>query len=164
VFLLWAVGRRLSRRQLLASVLANGAGALIAWLPIIMYFWRHGALGELVHASILYNVRYGLTSQATGWQVLLTPFTLASTLQPLASLIVGAVVGIGLAMAQCPAPRHGPEPNAPGGRVTCAWWPLAFLWVGADLAGASRVAGNTGTTSCRSRRAWRWLRPAPTGS
>jgi hypothetical protein len=39
MLLLWAVGRRLSKRQLLASVLANGVGVLLAWLPAALYFW-----------------------------------------------------------------------------------------------------------------------------
>jgi len=136
LLLLWAMGRSLSGRQLLASALTNGAGVLIAWLPAALYFWQHGAIGELVHASILYNVRYGLASQATGGQGLLTPFTLASTLQPLASLIVTIGIGIGLTVARVLAPRHDAEPNATAGRATCAWWLLALLWVGADLAGA----------------------------
>jgi hypothetical protein len=134
LLLLWAMGRRLSGRQLLASALTNGAGVLIAWLPAALYFWQHGAIGELVHASTLYNVRYGLASQATGGQGFLTPFTLASTLQPLASLIV--TIGIGLTVARVLAPRHDTKPNAAAGRATCAGWLLPLLWVGADLAGA----------------------------
>jgi hypothetical protein len=127
LLLLWAMGRRLSGRQLLASALTNGAGVLIAWLPAALYFWQHGAIGELVHASILSNVRYGLASQATGGQGLLTPFTLASTLQPLASLIVTIGIGIGLTVARVLAPRHDAEPNATAGRATCAGWLLPLL-------------------------------------
>jgi hypothetical protein len=55
VLLLWAVWRRLAWWHALASVLANGAGVLVAWLPVGLYFWGHHAWWELLNASWLYS-------------------------------------------------------------------------------------------------------------
>jgi hypothetical protein len=133
VFLLWAVFRRLSGQQLLASGFANSAGALIAWVPFAMYFWRHNALREFVEASLTYNLYYGAASYGS------MPFALfnaVANLRPLASIVVCVVVGAIIYVGRYATARHSRAPEESSQQALCFWWPLALFWVVFDLAGA----------------------------
>ena len=139
VFLLWAVCRGVSGQQLLGSALANGAGALIAWLPFMIYFWAHNALGEFVDASLTYNLYYAAASYVTN---LRRGIDAMFNLQPLASVVVCVIVGAGFYVSGCTRVRHNRAPEEESRKALWFWWPLALLWVVFDLAGA--LAGGRG--------------------
>jgi hypothetical protein len=130
--LLWAVFRRLSLQRLLAAGFVTSVGALVAWLPVALYFWRHNAFGELVYAAWTYNIFYGAASQTP---ILSTAFDALSRLQLLASLVVCAIVG-SILYAWLAMSGHSRGPEDKRGQAPCFWWPLALLWVVSDLAGA----------------------------
>jgi Dolichyl-phosphate-mannose-protein mannosyltransferase len=126
--------RRRYFRQAISCVATNVAGALAAWLPVCWYFWRHSALRELLDASFLYNVRYGLAGQA---HFLSEPFVLAAMLQPLASLVACAAIGLGfcgLLFVRLPRGWRGREELE-----EYSFWVLALFWLFFDLAGV--IAG-----------------------
>jgi hypothetical protein len=139
VFLLCAVFRRLSVQKLLASGFANSAGALIAWFPFAIYFWRHNALRDFVDASLTYNLHYGTASYGS---IPIAPVNAVANLRPLASLVVCVIVGGMLYVGRCATVRHNRALEEGSRQARCFWWPLALLWAAFDLAGA--LAGGRG--------------------
>jgi len=130
--LLWAVFRRLPGPRLPGAGLTMSVGALLAWLPAGVYFWRYNAFGELIYAAWTFNLYYGAASQTT---VLSTAFNALFRLQLLSSLMASACIGV-LFYIQLMTTRHTREQGDRRGTVPCFWWPLALLWVAFDLAGA----------------------------
>jgi hypothetical protein len=139
VFLLWAVRRGVSGQRLLASGLANSAGALIAWLPFAIYFRGHNALGEFVEASLTYNLYYAAASYVTAPRRGID--ALIFNLQPLASVVVCVIVGAIFYVTGMRA-RHNRAPEERSRKALWFWWPLALLWVVFDLVGG--LAGGRG--------------------
>jgi Dolichyl-phosphate-mannose-protein mannosyltransferase len=139
VFLLWAVSRAVSGQQLLASGLANGAGALIAWFPFVIYFWGHNALEEFIDASLTYNLYYAAGSFVTNTR---RGIDAVFNLQPLGSVAVCVIIGAIFYVRGCIRARHNPAPEKRSTKALWFWWPLALLWVVFDLAGA--LAGGRG--------------------
>ena len=134
VFLLWAGCRGVSGQRLLASGLANGAGALIAWIPFAIYFWGHNAFGEFVDASLTYNLYYAAATyvSAYGRGVDAVVFSL----QPLSSLVVCVIVGAIFYVSGMRSRNNRPLPEEKSMKPLWFWWPLALIWVVSDLAGA----------------------------
>ena len=122
-----------SWRLVLRSVLLNAGGLLLAWVPCLVYFWWHGVVGDLLDASLLYNLTYGAHSQRG---LLPSLFGVMTRLQPLAPLTIGALLvaaGVTYELWRACGRRALHDPiQAPGTR----WGFLALLWAGADLAGA----------------------------
>ncbi len=56
------LGRR-QWRQVLVNVAAALAGTALVALPFVLYFWRHGALGEMFYAVFSYNTEYAASSE-----------------------------------------------------------------------------------------------------
>ncbi len=95
LLLLCAVPRR-SFRPALASVAASVFGAAVAWAPPVLYFWRHGALMEMLDASFLYNVRYGLSSPyslSSLKSAIKIPNMLAINLLPVSTMVACLILG-----------------------------------------------------------------------
>jgi Dolichyl-phosphate-mannose-protein mannosyltransferase len=139
VFLLWAVCRGVSGQQLLGSALANSVGTLIAWLPFMIYFRAHNALGEFVDASLIYNLYYAAASYVTNPR---RSIDAVFNLQPLASVVVCVIIGAGFCVSGCTRVRHNRAGEERSTKALWFWWPLALLWVVFDLAGA--LAGGRG--------------------
>jgi len=133
MLLLWAVFRRLSLRHLSASVLTSSSGVLVGWLPVGIYFWRHDALGDLVHASFIYNIQYGRASWGSALAVL---FNAASELYVLTTLVVSVAVLLVLYVRRCAASPCTPELEDNVRLAAWFWCPLVLLWVFADVSGA----------------------------
>jgi hypothetical protein len=140
VFFLWAVCRGVSGQRLLASGLANSAGALIAWFPFAIYFRGHNALGEFVEASLTYNLHYAAATYVTAPRRSID--AVVFNLQPLASVVVCVIVGAIFYVSGCMRARHNRAPEERSRKALWFWWPLALLWVVFDLAGA--LAGGRG--------------------
>jgi hypothetical protein len=134
-----AVGRQLSPGALFRSALTSLAGVLAAWAPFAGYFALHHGLGAMVDACFVAPVMY----RAGGGQSILFRLNiLASNLQPLASLIVAAGVGITLYFAAIARRGLNPPDAEENARDLQFLWPLAVLWFFGDLCGA--LAGGRG--------------------
>lgn len=128
-FLLFLVAlRRLPWFVLLRAFALGVAGIAAAWAPFVLYFWRHGALWEMVYATLLYPMMYGAAGQS---HLLSEPFVLASRLLPVGSLVVCALAGMAWFAGRWNQYRVTIQTSSP-----LFYWPLAILWVLADLAGA----------------------------
>ena len=95
-FLLMYAIRRRGTRSSLVAVCAIFLGAAVAWTPLIVYFWRHGALKELLDASFLYNVYYGLSSTYSLTSLrsaIKIPGMLAIHLIPVSTMVACLIVG-----------------------------------------------------------------------
>ena len=133
MFLLWAAFRRLSLQRILISGFVNGVGALVAWLPVALYFCWHNAFGEFIEASWTYNIYYGAASQTT---IFFVTRNALSRLQLLSSLVVCMIAGLMLHVGLWAMSRRNREPEDKIGQAPYFWWPLALLWFAFDLAGA----------------------------
>ena len=133
MFLLWAAFRRLSLQRILISGFVNGVGALVAWLPVALYFCWHNAFGEFIEASWTYNIYYGAASQTT---IFFLTRNALSRLQLLSSLVVCMIAGLMLHVGLWAMSRRNREPEDKIGQAPYFWWPLALLWFAFDLAGA----------------------------
>jgi hypothetical protein len=134
-----AVRRQLSPAAVFRSVLTNLAGVFAAWAPFAGYFASHHALGAMVDACLVAPVMY---RAGGGHSILFRLDILASKLQPLASLIIAAGVGITLYFADI-AKRSLNPPDAEEKTPDLQFfWPLAFLWLFGDLCGS--LAGGRG--------------------
>lgn len=133
VCLLWIIFRRLSLRHVLASILINTTGALIAWLPAIIYFWSHHALNEFLDASFLYNFRYGRASQGHIFSI---PFDVALNMQLIVSVVVCAAIGLIIYVQMFTIVQRTQESKDDISRSLYFLWPLVLLWVFFDMAGA----------------------------
>jgi hypothetical protein len=83
----------LPRRRLRAaggSIVLNLVGATAAWIPALAYFWMHNGLKELLDASFLYNIHYGLASQPS---LLRIPTMLAHRFLPLSTMVACVLLG-----------------------------------------------------------------------
>jgi hypothetical protein len=102
------------------SIAANLAGAVAAWIPVLVYFWLHGGLKEMIEASFLYNMHYGVASQP---QVLYTPAMLAHQLLPLSTMLACLVIG----------GYHACKRRAEISEALKPIWTLVLLWFGFGL-------------------------------
>jgi hypothetical protein len=102
-------------RAVLSSILANIAGAAVAWVPIFAYFAAHGALKQMLDASFFYNVHYGMAAQPKPLELI---DNLAENLLPLSSTLGCIVIGL-VALRKQPS-------QAPSQRS--ALWDLTLLW------------------------------------
>ncbi len=131
--------RRLSFRDSVASLLTNGAGVLLAWVPYAVYFSLHNALGEMVNAIFIVPAKLGGMRQGG---VLFAAKSLISNLQPLASLAVGAALGLMLYGMVSLSSKRRAELEAKNNLGLYFFWPLVLIWVFFDLCGA--LAGGPG--------------------
>ena len=132
VFILWAVVKRFSFRHLMISVLTNTAGALLAWLPVGLYFLLHKAFRELIKASFIYNIKYGVSSQLP---LLRLPFQTLLNLDHLASLVVCAAAGSLVCLTRSRTLWQQRELQETHMSVLCLSY-LVLLWILFDLLGA----------------------------
>jgi hypothetical protein len=58
--LVWILSQAFSLPRLIAGLLTILIGVVIAWLPVCLYFAYHHALVEMMNASLIYSVNYGL--------------------------------------------------------------------------------------------------------
>ena len=137
--ILLVLGRKIHPVTFARLVIISSAGLVAAWVPFMVYFAAHHALGAMLDASILAPVMY-----ATGGHhsFLFTVNYLASNLQPLSSLIVCAAVGVGLnlsSIAEGGLFRPIAEEETPSIEF---WWPLVILWLFGDFCAV--MAGGRG--------------------
>ena len=95
-FLLLSAVPRRCIRSAVASVVAGILGAAAAWIPLFFYFWQHGALREMIDASFLYSVHYGLSgssSLSSPSSAMKIPAMLAHQLVPLSTMVACLIVG-----------------------------------------------------------------------
>jgi hypothetical protein len=125
-----AVIGALCLRRAILSTAVNLAGIALPCAPVAAYFERHGALGEMLNASIFYNISYGLHSPG---HVRGIPFHFALGLVPVASVAICSFVGLVL-FALC---RKWVPPNMVRGAMESlhVFWGLALLWLIYDSAG-----------------------------
>jgi hypothetical protein len=107
-------------RDIPAWISANLVGAAAAWAPVIVYFSLHHGLRELLDASFLYNMHYGLASNKS---VLDTITILATRLLPVSTLV--ACLAMGLVEWRMPA--------AEGSEGRRSLWILTVFWFAAGL-------------------------------
>jgi Dolichyl-phosphate-mannose-protein mannosyltransferase len=120
-FLLLSAVPARSIRSALVSIGAGIVGAVVIWIPPILYFWRHAALTEMLDASFLYNLYYGSSSQFSLTSLssaLRIPGLLAKVLLPLSTMIACLSLG----SYQAFKTRSGMSPNRR--RI----WALLALW------------------------------------
>jgi 4-amino-4-deoxy-L-arabinose transferase-like glycosyltransferase len=107
-------------RNVAAWIAANLAGAASAWIPVLIYFSAYGGMLEMLDASFLYNLHYGMASK----QSLLDIVTMLTTrLVPAATMV--ACLGMGLAELRKPATESS--------QVRRSLWILTLFWFGAGL-------------------------------
>jgi hypothetical protein len=114
----------------MASLLTNSAGLLCAWLPVVLYFFIHDALGEFINAAFLYNVQYGAGSQPSLSRVM---FLTLDNLKQLWSLVICIIVGTGIYCTQYKTFWQQQVWHGDRARVLFV---LVVLWVVFDLLGA----------------------------
>lgn len=120
-FMLLFAFRARNIRFPLISIAAGIVGALAAWIPPILYFWRHGALSQMLEGTVFYNLGYGASSQFSLTSLntaLHVPALLAKVLSPLSTTIACLIVG------SLQALKTRPDPS-PGRRGV---WLLLSLW------------------------------------
>jgi hypothetical protein len=138
VLLLALLSRNWGLRQAVVSILVNGSGVVAAWLPFLAYFARHDAAGEMLDACLISPVKYGAAGQGS---ILFSAELLANNLQPVASLVAGALLGTAVVARKWADFR--PKSEAMEGTAKAMFFfPLALFWVVFDLAGA--LAGGRG--------------------
>lgn len=103
----------------LRSIAVNLAGVAAAWVPFIVYFWLRGGLKQMLDASFLYSLRYGIAGQHS---LLSIPGSLAYYLIPFAPMVVCITLGAWMAH------RHASEP-----KTVQPIWTLVALWFGFGL-------------------------------
>jgi 4-amino-4-deoxy-L-arabinose transferase-like glycosyltransferase len=92
---LLAVFKR-ATRSAVGSICVIVLGAAVAWIPPVLYFWRHGALMEMLDASFLYNLYYGLSSTyslSSLRTAIHIPRMLSKNLLPISTLFACLIVG-----------------------------------------------------------------------
>lgn len=124
-----AVPRRCIRSAV-ASVTASILGAAAAWIPFIFYFWRHGALKEMLDASFLYSARYSLSASSCSLtslsSALRIPSMLAHQLLPLSTMVACLILGACQAY-KTRADLHSNRRQA--WALTCIWFAFGLLLV-----------------------------------
>jgi len=134
------VMRKLRAGEAVIVLSAVVGGAILAWLPSIVFFSIQGGLCELLDVSFVYPFAYGAHSQPS-----LTS-TITGTVErlwPMAAPLVISAVGVpwltreGMRRVANPDLYAGEPPTALPYLLI-----LAYLWLGADLAGAT--AGGRG--------------------
>jgi hypothetical protein len=128
---LWLLRGGPGSRFLLKSVPAIIGGLVLAWLPVLAYFWQYEAVADLLDAAFLYNLRYGAESHGNPLWVVLNTLPI---LTPLRSLIVCAVI-LGLCLGggfvkRGEASKAGVRPDPQAFAV------LVLMWIFFDLVGA----------------------------
>jgi hypothetical protein len=138
LLLLLVFRRSLGLRQIASSVVVNGSGVAVAWLPFIAYFAIHDAAGAMIDACLISPVKYGAAGQGS---ILFSLSLLVENLQPLASLVACALMGAALLTIEWSALRSS-SGSGQGVSQAVFFYPLVLLWVGFDLWGA--LAGGRG--------------------
>jgi Dolichyl-phosphate-mannose-protein mannosyltransferase len=133
---LW-VSRQIKFSRAVRFVLVSSTGMLVAWVPFSIYFWRVHAFGEMLNASLLYNLRYGRASQG---RLFSEPFLIADRLHPVGILIVCALAGLVWLTVRYVTMQSAERSALDRFRFL---WILVILWVLADLCGA--IAGGRNT-------------------
>ena len=123
------IARRAPVRTLFRCIFWTTLGLTVAWLPAVMYFGHYGAVGALLEASFLYNVRYGAASQPHLPQLL---HNAARHLSPVAPLVFCAVICL-IAALRSETDR---DVALSGGRSLRPLLWLNLLWIAGDLAGS----------------------------
>lgn len=113
--------RTLGSRLVFASIFANIAGAVTAWVPVLVYFALRGGLKQMLDASFFYNMHYGVASQPKALDLLTN---LAIVLLPNSTMVGCIFIGF--------AARRKHPSQIPGKRSDL--WDLALLWFGFGLA------------------------------
>lgn len=96
VFLLMRAVPRRCIRSALVLVVASFLGVAVAWVPFALYFWRNGALKEMLDAWFLYNMRcgpfnyYSLSSLSSAIRI---PSMLADRLMPVSTMVACLIFG-----------------------------------------------------------------------
>jgi len=138
LLMLWVFRRGLGLRQIASSVVVNGSGVAVAWLPFIAYFAIHDAAGAMIDACLISPVKYGAAGQGN---ILFSLRLLVENLHPVASLAACGLVGAALLARRWGAFRLGAE-TPQGASQGVLFLPLVLLWIGFDLWGA--LAGGRG--------------------
>jgi hypothetical protein len=99
---------------------ANCVGAVAAWVPVLAYFSMHHGLREMLDASFLYNVHYGLASEPSVLDIL---SMIADRLLPVSTMVMCLALGL--------AGLRNQSQGALSGRKSV--WILTLLWFGAGL-------------------------------
>ena len=130
---------RLSPRTALHAIASLWGGLALSLIPLSIYFAYHGALGEALYASVLYNLSY---AGGGHYSMLSTAWNLVWALQPTSALM--ALAGLGLVLSIPHIWRDGgmraPDDRRPLERND--YLPLFSLWFLADVAGV--LAGGRG--------------------
>jgi hypothetical protein len=132
--------KKLSIRQLFKSTFTNGIGALIVWIPFVLYFWKRNGLWELFNASFFYNINYGASSQI----LLIKTFNLfIYNIIPLSTLVMFLLAVLGLSYKylffNCMK-----EENQNSSINICNLLILASFWVFFDMLGIIAQGRNYG--------------------
>jgi Dolichyl-phosphate-mannose-protein mannosyltransferase len=131
MFLVWASAGLVSFSRFVGAVIIGAVGALVAWLPVCFYFAYYQVLQELIEASFLYNIQYGIASQPAGLRIFSNAI---SQLYHLNGLLVCAALGLWFLGTRWKLFREALKQReiAPALRFL----PLVLLWFLFDLAGA----------------------------
>ncbi len=132
-FLLYlsVIAHRIAPFAALRAILCNFGGVVLPWLAAAAYFARYGAAGDFADAALIFPTKYSAANQH---HLLAEPFIVLHLLAPVAVLLMAAMLGFFLFWKEL---RTKPQANASLAYASpLAFWPLIFLWMGADLAGA----------------------------
>jgi hypothetical protein len=122
--------RRIRFGRAFCLIAIDLAGASLALLPFVVYFWEHHALSEMFFASVTYNFRY--FSHASQ-DYSLKPFIVASRLAAVGSLVVCFLAGLSwFLLTQW---RSRPVQRVGKSKLNF-FGSLTVLWLLADLCGA----------------------------
>ena len=114
------VQERPKGRNCPAWITVNAAGAAAAWIPVLAYFYLHNGLREVLDASFLYNVHYGLASKGSVLDILTM---LMTRMLPVSTIVVCLALGM--------AELRKPTAEIPEARRSL--WILTLFWFGSGL-------------------------------
>ncbi len=134
LFLLWIVFRRFSFSRLLAVLSTALAGVILAWLPFALYFGYHGALLDLINASVLYPFNYSAAIPKSFSRYF---YMTAHFLYDLYMLIIFILIGFCAYLFEF---KHFLQEKDYSRVGVTPFYILSALWVIVDLIGA--LSGN----------------------
>jgi hypothetical protein len=133
---LWLIVRPFPFSRVLGALFTACAGLALAWLPFLIYFASHGALRDLIEASVVYPFYF---SAAIPKSLFRYTQMLVTYLGDVSQLLVFVLIGLCVWVWNL-SPRGRVKASDENLLGESRWYFLAGLWVASDLATA--LAGN----------------------